>query len=157
MTPIFLDQCPQKNLMQENWCNYLRVFLLSNIKVQSGCRNWPTQQRISLAVIPHSLREISWLKPWKTLSAVPQYETAPTTLASAQTGLRQPLSVSRWTCVSLSWPASAPGGSMSALGASASATLTPMVLCATLGCLCVSYAGPSDALRSTWLPLRGLA
>ena len=99
MTPLFLNQCPRKNPMQENRCNYLRVFLLSNIRVQSGCCNWPTQQRISLAAIPHSLREIrvqfgcrnqptqqrislttiphslreiSWLKPRKTLPVAPR-------------------------------------------------------------------------------------
>ena len=138
MTPLFLDQCHQKNPMWENRCNDLRVFLLSNIRVQSGCRNWPTQQRISLVAIPHSLREISWLKPRKNFLAVPQRKIAPATLASAQSGLRQPLFVSRWHCVGLSRPASAPRGPASALGASASAALAHLVLCATLGCLCVS-------------------
>ena len=61
---------------RENWCSYLRVFLLSNIRVQSGCQNWPTQQRLSLAAIPHNLREISSLKPWKILSTAPQHKTA---------------------------------------------------------------------------------
>lgn len=61
--------------MRENRCSYLRVFLLSNIRVQSRCCKWPTQQRISLATMPHSLREISWLKPQKILSAAPQHKT----------------------------------------------------------------------------------
>ena len=130
---IFLDQCPQKNPMQENQCSYLRVFLLSNIRVQSGCQNWPTQQRISLAAIPQSLREISWLKPRKTLMAAPQYKTALATLESAQSGLRQPLSVSRWPCVSPKRP------------------------CVSSGSLCVSCAGLFGALCSTCLPLRGPA
>ena len=62
--------------MREKRCSYLRVFLLSNIRVKSGCRNWPTQQRISLATIPHNLREISWLKPRKILTTAPQRKTA---------------------------------------------------------------------------------
>ena len=76
MTPLFLEQCLQKSPMRENRCNYMRVFLLRNIRVQFGCRNWPTQQRISLVAIPHSLREISWLKPQKILLAAPQHKIA---------------------------------------------------------------------------------
>ena len=152
MTPLFLDQCPQKNPTRENRCSYLRVFSLSNIRVQSGCRNWPTQQRISLAAIPHRLREISQLKPHKILPTALRHKTAPATLASAQSGLRQPLSVSRWPCISLSQLASTPRGPASALWPSASDKLASLVLCAALGCLCMALHEPLLALRhSPWL------
>jgi len=74
------------------------------------------------------------------------------TPASTETGLRQPLSVSCWPCVSLSRPASVPGGLASALGASASVALAPLVLCAALGCLCVVLREPLLALcHPPWL------
>lgn len=74
MTPLFLDQCPWKNSMRENRCSYLRVFWLSNIRVQSRCWNWLTQQRISLAAIPQCLREISCIKPRKILWVAHQHK-----------------------------------------------------------------------------------
>ena len=139
--------------MQENRCSYLRVFLLSNIIVQSGCHNWPTQQRISLAAIPHSLREISWLKPQKILPATLLHKTAlqPQRLPNLDCVNH---SISRWPCVSLSWPTSAPGGPPSASCASASDTLASLVLCATLGCLCVALREPLLALRHSPCLLR---
>jgi len=60
----------------------------------------------------------------------------------AQSALRQPLSVSHWPSVILSRPMSAPGGFVSPLGAFASVALAPLVLCATLGCLCVALHEP---------------
>lgn len=74
------------------------------------------------------------------------------TPAFAQIGLRQPHSISRWPCVSFSRFASAPGGPASNLGASTSAALANLVLCATLGCLCVALCEPFLALRHPpWL------
>jgi len=125
MTPLFLDQCPRKNPIRENQCSYLRVFLLSNIKVQSGSRNWPTQQRISLAVIPLCFRQIYWLKPRIILPAATQHQFAPKTPTFAQSGLRQPLLAQRRPCIS------------------------PMSPCVNSLSFYVSYAGPSGALRST--------
>ena len=73
-------------------------------------------------------------------------------LASAQSGLCQPLSVSRWPCVSLYWLVSAQGGPASAFWASALDTLTSLVLCAAHGCLCVTLHEPFLALHHCpWL------
>ena len=136
MAPLFLDPCHRKNPMRENRCGYLRVFLLSNIRVQSGCRNWPTQQIISLAAIPHSLREISWLKHQKILPVAPQHETA-----------LQPQHLPKLDCVSPSLSHVGPASSFLAC-------VSPRRPCVSSGSLYVCCAGPSDALRSTWLPLR---
>ena len=74
------------------------------------------------------------------------------TPTSTQFGLRQPLSVSRWPCVSLSWPASTLGGPALACWASASNTLASLVLCAALGCLYVALHEPLLALcHPSWL------
>ena len=42
-------------------------------------------------------------------------QSTPETLASAQSGLCQPLLAQRWPCISLSWPTSFPGGPASIL------------------------------------------
>ena len=84
MTLLFLDQCSRKNPMWENWCSYLSVFLLSNFRVQSGCQIRLIQQKISLAVVPLSLRQMSWLKPRINLPTAPQLQSAPETPASAR-------------------------------------------------------------------------
>jgi len=68
-------------------------------------------------------------------SSTQNYSAIP---ASAQSGLHQRLSVSHWPCVSLSWPASAPGGPVPAFWASTSNTLASLMFCAALGYLCVS-------------------
>ena len=72
--------------------------------------------------------------------------SAPICARNPQSGLHQPLLAHCWHCVSLSWSASVPGDPASALSASASTTLAPLVLYAALSCLCM-------ALHEHWLLL----
>ena len=138
MTPLFLDQCPQKNLMRENWCSYMRVFLLRNFRVQSGCQTWLTKYRISLPVVPLSLRQMSWLKSWIKLPANPQLQSA----------TESPMFMFL-DCINLSFPSAGP---TLAFWPSASATLASLKQCAAPSCLCVALHEPWLLLHhSLWL------
>ena len=137
MTPLFLDHCPQKNPMRENRCSYPRVFLLSNIRVQFGCWNWPTQQRISYT--SQFERNL--------LNLLAKASENPSDSSSAQNCSCKP-------SVCPIWIASAPLYLMRALHQPFFVCVSPKRPCVSSGSLCVRCAGPSGALRSTWLPLR---
>ena len=138
MTPLFLDQCPRKNPMRENWCNYLRVFLLSNFRVQSGCQIRLIQQRMPLAVVPLNLRQMSSLKPRINSLAAPQLQSAPEIPTSAFLD-----------CVNLFLPNASPA---SAFWPSASAMLASLKHYAAPDCLYVALCEPWLLLHhSLWL------
>ena len=156
MTPLFLDQCSWKNPMWENRCSYLRVFLLSNFRVQSGCQIQLTQQRISLAVVPFSLRQMSRLKPRINLLAVPQLQSAIETPTFAFLD-----------CVSLSLPSAGPASPWMGLcqpfgplrqqrwplRSTAQLLAASAWPCVSLGYYCVTLSGSCADLLTLSLPL----
>jgi len=147
MTPLFLDQCPRKNLMWENWCNYLRVFLLSNFRVKSGCQIRLNPMENALG---SSTSQSETNVPLETSDKPSDNSSAPIFPRNPNVclfGLCQPLSAQRWPCVTLNRCASASGSSALAFWPSLSATLASLKHCAAPGCLCV-------ALREPWLLLR---
>jgi len=92
-----------------------------------------------LAVVPLSLRQMSQRKPHINPPAATQLQSAqkPQHLpfCTVSASLYPPLALRHpeWACVSLRRP------------------------CVILLALCVSYAGLSEALRNSWLPLCGPA